>query len=450
MSRLYTRVRADVTLPTEVLAHDPIERERGEIDVRLSATNWRMLITAGMTILGAATLLPSKASSWETKSIYRPVDYYDLQGVIRRDGALYGTATSGGVGTDCGAVYKLTSAGEGQPWKRTLLHAFAGGDGDGCRPTAELLMDDNGAVYGTTRLGGLSNCSTDGDTCGTVFKLTPRPEPAPWKLTILHKFKGGVSGFYPRAPLIFGQGGALFGTTSGNCNIAGSSTVFRLSPPESGTGKWKHEVLYTGVAIAAPVASGADGMLYGTDPTCLHGRVFRLEPPVPPKTKWRFRLLHEFTDGLDGTDPRAGVTLDDAGAVYGTAGGGGSSGFGTVYRLTPRNDAATKWTFDVLHDFGSSMEPDGIKPLAELLLNPQTGALYGTTQDGEAGPGTIFQLAPTKNGSPPWKSKVLWTSQSFDDPLGFFVESPLIFGDSLNELFGTTSRGPPSVLRLTK
>jgi uncharacterized repeat protein (TIGR03803 family) len=62
-------------------------------------------------------------------------------------------------------VFKLTPPAAGQTqWTETVLYRFTGG-ADGTYPLASLIFDVNGALYGTTNLGGASNW-------GTVFKLT--------------------------------------------------------------------------------------------------------------------------------------------------------------------------------------------------------------------------------------------------------------------------------------
>jgi uncharacterized repeat protein (TIGR03803 family) len=47
-------------------------------------------------------------------------------------------------------------------------------------------------------------------------------------------------------------------------------------------------------------------------------------------------VLHSFLGApSDGAGPFAGLIADKEGALYGTTLGGGSSGFGTVFKMTP-------------------------------------------------------------------------------------------------------------------
>jgi uncharacterized repeat protein (TIGR03803 family) len=59
-----------------------------------------------------------------------------------------------------GAVYKLDTAGH-----ETVLHNFVAGD-DGVNPTAGVILDSSGSLYGTTSGGGNLNG-------GVVFELKP-------------------------------------------------------------------------------------------------------------------------------------------------------------------------------------------------------------------------------------------------------------------------------------
>jgi uncharacterized repeat protein (TIGR03803 family) len=86
-------------------------------------------------------------------------------GVVRDEkGNLYGTTREGGTSYE-GTVYKLDQAGI-----KTVLHTFSGGS-DGGFPDGTLAIDEQGNLYGTARDGGIHNCGEYG--CGVVFKITP-------------------------------------------------------------------------------------------------------------------------------------------------------------------------------------------------------------------------------------------------------------------------------------
>jgi uncharacterized repeat protein (TIGR03803 family) len=76
---------------------------------------------------------------------------------VTRDAAgnLYGTTFFGGTGTGCdiyfggcGTVFKLDASGT-----ETVLHSFGGAPG-GSNPTARVILDASGNLYGTTAFGG--------------------------------------------------------------------------------------------------------------------------------------------------------------------------------------------------------------------------------------------------------------------------------------------------------
>lgn len=114
-------------------------------------------------------------------------------------GNLYGTTFNGGTGpctNGCGVVYKIAKNGT-----ETVLYNFQGYPNDGSFPYGGLVRDSAGNLYGTTTYGG----STDN---GIVFKLdTSNHE------TVLYSFKGTTDGAVPRAGLILGSSGNLYGTT---------------------------------------------------------------------------------------------------------------------------------------------------------------------------------------------------------------------------------------------
>ena len=66
-----------------------------------------------------------------------------------------------------------------------VLYSFAGGTSGGT-PSAGLVFDSSGNLYGTTQLGGAHNR-------GTVFELSPSENGA-WTNTILNSFAGGEDG----------------------------------------------------------------------------------------------------------------------------------------------------------------------------------------------------------------------------------------------------------------
>jgi hypothetical protein len=107
------------------------------------------------------------------------------------------------------------------------------------RPARELVRDQNGVLYGTTRLGGNPVANE-----GTVFALTPpATSGGVWTETILYSFGTNAGdGLQPTAGVVFATGGVLYSTTT--FESACSTTprcagVFSLTPPATsgGTGR---------------------------------------------------------------------------------------------------------------------------------------------------------------------------------------------------------------------
>ncbi len=103
----------------------------------------------------------------------------------------------------------------------------------------------------------------------------------------------------------------------------------------------------------------------------------------------------------------------------------------TLVVATPSVSAQT---VSVLYTFTGAYTTGG-------LARDSAGNLYGTTEFGGIGAGTVFKLSLGKNGA--WTETVLHTFESSDD--GGFPEGGLIL-DPAGNLYGTTMRGGTSNL----
>jgi uncharacterized repeat protein (TIGR03803 family) len=293
-------------------------------------------------------------------------------GVIRDSaGNLYGTAMWGGAAFSLkgsGVVYKLDTAGQ-----QTVLYTFTGG-ADGKAPSAGVIADSAGNLYGTTQEGGTANH-------GVVYKLD-----ALGQETVLHSFGNLPDGAGPYGGVIQDSAGNLYGTTF--TGGTGAGTVYELNPAGQET------VLYTftgrkdGGQPSAGVIRDEAGNLYGTTQrggTTGYGVVFKLD------TAGRQMVLYSFKGGADGGSPYAGVTRDSHGNLYGTTSFGGmgggpcDAGCGVVYKV----DTAGRET--VLYTFPNDGK-EGYFPDAGVIEDP-AGNLYGTASAG--GPtniGVVYRL----------------------------------------------------------
>jgi uncharacterized repeat protein (TIGR03803 family) len=346
-------------------------------------------------------------SSGYTESIvygfYGP-DYNDGDGpyaslIADNGGALYGTTVTGGR-YGLGTVFELRPNASGH--MESVLYAFEGGS-DGSDPFSDLIADGSGTLYGTTYWGGGSTSCNSG--CGTVFKLTPAG--LAYKESVLHRFKGGADGFNPYGGLIADESGALYGTTShGGSACDSCGTVFKLTPRRvsASTTLYSKSTLYAfrgGQDGSNPVASllaDEHGNLYGTtgsgggticDSGVGCGTVFEL---VRGKVGYTERILHRFllpSQPSDGLFPESNLIFHNR-ALYGTTVGGGQPGFfgyGTVFKLTP---TPSGWAENVIYIFHGPT--DGAYPYSGLIAN-RDGALFGTTSEGGGGGGRICGIA---------------------------------------------------------
>jgi uncharacterized repeat protein (TIGR03803 family) len=413
----------------------------------------------------ALLMLPTGARAAAKEKILHefrdePLDYSGL--VFDAAGNLYGTTYYGGVGkrceSGCGTVFELTPK-KGGGWTQKVLYSFLGWKaGDGQYPSAGLILDSAGNLYGTTQQGGVYGLAG-----GIVFELTPGAN-GQWTETILHSFTNigdpGGDGYQPWAGVIFDAAGNLYGTTvAGGASDEG--TVFELSPDAGG---WTETLLYSftnsngnGETPYSGVIFDAAGNLYGTTPNGGTGRcgsykydcgvVYELSPPQQQGGAWTETVIHSFQGAKDGSDPLyANLIFDKKGNLYGTVPAGGHTssqypgGCGTVFELTPGSNGV--WAESRLFAFPAS-GLEGAEPLAGLILDAK-GNLYGTTAYGgiadscdNYGCGTVFRLTPVGGGK--WSEAVLLRFPA-NGKSGLWPSSSLVL-DKKGNLYGTTRNG---------
>jgi uncharacterized repeat protein (TIGR03803 family) len=351
-------------------------------------------------------------------------------------GNLYGTTASGGSdSTLAGCVFKLSHSSSG--WTETLLHSF--NLTDGYQPSAALVFDKLGNLYGTAFGGG-----TYGG--GVAFELGSSSGGV-WTETILHNFGASIpnEGHGAGSNLIFDSTGNLYGTTAYSFGQQHGGTVYKLSPGSSG---WTETVLYAfpgvpdgpdGDAPAGGVVMDREGNLYGaTQAGGAYGYGAVYELARLSDGTYQESVIHSF-DLTDGSGPLSGLTLDRHDILYGTTDAGGDVtacpyGCGLVFRL--KKDAAGNWTEDVLHQLTGG---DGISPKGPVVFDG-LGNLYAAASSGGLYVmGSVFELTPTASG--PWNEALLhsfdYISQSGTDGAAPYAGVILRNG----KVFGTTDLG---------
>lgn len=143
--------------------------------------------------------------------------------VMDGNGALYGTASAGGVGAGShgqGTVYKLEL--KSGVWKFTKLHDFCNKSAcsDGALPWGGVTLDTKGNIVGSTFLGGDANA-------GVLYKLAGRKQNTFSRLVSL----GGAStpGGLPMSAPILVSPGTFIGTTA-NGGGADQGVIYQLKP----------------------------------------------------------------------------------------------------------------------------------------------------------------------------------------------------------------------------
>jgi uncharacterized repeat protein (TIGR03803 family) len=138
-------------------------------------------------------------------------------------------------------------------------------------------------------------------------------------------------------------------------------------------------------------------------------------------------VLYNFTGGSDGSTPQSRLTFDGAGNLYGTTNSGGL-GYGTVFELSPNGSGG--WNETVLYSFTGGA--DGANPYFSPVIFDSLGNLYGTTYAGGAnGLGVVFELSPVGTS---WTETVLHSFAGYPDCAG--PVSGVIM-DPAGNLYGT-------------
>ncbi len=236
-----------------------------------------------------------------------------------KDGWLYGTATAGG-GNALGGVFKIAKDGSGY---EIVTGFFRGMSDDPRRPVGGLVQAEDGSFYGTTKFGGSKNH-------GTIYRL----EESGRLLVVksLGLVAGGA--MQPEGTLVLAGDGALYGTSTLG-GTAGGGAIFRVTPDGREFSIIHHFGTTVDDALKPDVGlvEAADGSLLGTSfsgGVAGLGAIFRVG-----KDGSGYQTLHSFAGGRgDGMRSRSVLTPGGPGTFYSATLNGGRLGCGVVYQLT--------------------------------------------------------------------------------------------------------------------
>lgn len=243
---------------------------------------------------------------------------------------------------------------------------------------------------------------------GAVYSLT-----AAGSESVVASFAGGTASQEPIGALFQASDGNFYGTTyAGGSNNKG--TVFKLATDGTITTLWSFGSVADGQFPEGGLVQASDGNFYGTTAsggTTGYGTVFRLTPGGIETVLWNFGT------GSDGYTPKTTFAMGSDGNLYGTTSLGGTNGSGTIIRVTLAGAETVVW------NFASSAE--GYLPAPNLIIGSD-GNFYGTTEGGGPnGGGTLFKFAAAgtlsvvwafgagTDGNGPWTGVIQGTDGNF-------------------------------------
>jgi uncharacterized repeat protein (TIGR03803 family) len=286
--------------------------------------------------------------------------------IVAENGTLYGTTQRGG-SAGFGTVFEVGVDGHEE-----VLYSFHGGAGDGVDPEGPLILK-GGSLYGLTAGGGSA-------AAGTIFRLTPAGTKghAAWSETVLHSFRGGHDGAYPNyAGLTADDAGNLYGTTAGG-GTANEGTIFKLEKDGTESVLCEFRGAKGGIPLAGLVIDKS-GNLYGT--SFNPGTVYKAT------SDGVLSILHRFVTAGDGAFPEDTLVMNAAGDFFGTTSAGGAVNGGTVFELAKSGKENILYSFP-LNGVQAS------QPIAGLILS-KGGKLFGTAlTGGSSAKGTVFVVTP--------------------------------------------------------
>jgi uncharacterized repeat protein (TIGR03803 family) len=274
---------------------------------------------------------------------------------------------------------------------------------DGAHPTAGVIVDKFGDVFGTTA-GDLQSDPNGDPHKSTLFGVGPGLNLAfgsPYYRFVEFCSAINCTDGAQAASNIIGTVSTTsvtaYGTTvGGGANDGG--TIFKATLTTHQTlyafcGKTDKFSSYADGGRPGDIVQDSAGNIYGTTQAGGSNANNASGPGVLYKldTNNVLTVLHDFCSAsncTDGNEPYGRQLTLQGKILYGTTYTGGKFNGGVVFRYNTVSKA-----FDVLYDFCKQAKcADGQYPQAGVTFDPVTGTLYGATQAGGNGKGTLYAI----------------------------------------------------------
>jgi uncharacterized repeat protein (TIGR03803 family) len=381
-------------------AHGKRRRRHAEIE----AIEKRVLMSAAAFTL--TDLAPFTSS----------VGHQSEAGLIRdASGNLYGTTTLGGA-HNLGTIFKVANGSSAV----TTVASFTANSGT--YPTADLVMDSAGNLYGTTPVGGVNGL-------GTVFKLAAGSS----TITTLAPFTSAANDL-ASVKLVIDPSGNLYGITPfGGANSAGS--IFEIVAGSGTITTLASFSTVTGDVPSSGLLRDSAGNLYGTTPRDGpdgFGTIYEL-----PFNTSSITVLAPFTS-TNSVEQASALTLDSHGNLFGTTQFGGSSSDGSIYELPAGSSSIA-----TLASFNGS---NGANPSSASIIDT-SGNLFGTTASGGIdNDGTIWEMVAGSNTISTVATFTGTNGSPGTDGYSHNATMPSLIGDGQGDYFGVAPAGAPGGL----
>ena len=242
--------------------------------------------------------------------------------------------------------------------------------------------------------------------------------PAPTLVTLASLY-GSETGYFPEGGLLLDSRGNLFGTA----NLGGAQgygTFFEIKAGAN-TATPVYSFTQSNTYPENSLVPDSAGNIYGvTQLGGAGGTIYQLT--ISSHGTVAFQSIGTLDSSTSGSGPASGLYLDEEGNLYGTTGGGGANGDGTVFELPANSTIPVGTPFDANTVGGGSYQISALTKVGD--------SLYGTTYDG-----TLF--AYTYKAATPTITTIATLPEA---TAGTAIVGGLV-ADSQGNLYGASSSG---------